>query len=90
MQLLFVLFFATQFQLELYAKHVKDNDEEIEDDIFELPPDQRLNPVVGFALSKFIELDLHIKYDLTLLQWFGGSTEECWFQMTLPSVDTHS
>ena len=72
MQLLFVLFFATQFQLELYAKHVKENYKEIEDDIFELPPDQRPNPVVGFAFPKFIELDLYVLYDLTFTAMVWG------------------
>ena len=47
-----------------------------EDDLFELPPDP--NPVSGFAegpLPKFIELNLQVKYDLSLLKWFGGSKQ---------------
>ena len=80
MELLLILFFATSLFHLTEAKHVKDYDEEEEydeeDDLFELPPEP--NPVSGFAegpLPKFIELNLQVKYDLTLLEWFGGSKE---------------
>ena len=74
MELLLVLFFATNLFHLTEGKHVKDYEDD--DDIFELPPDP--NPVAGFAqgpLPKFIELNLHVKYDVTLLQFFGGSKE---------------
>ena len=78
MELLLVLIFASSlFQLTAEAKHVEAEEDEEEDDLFELPPDP--NPVSGFAegpLPKFIELNLQVKYDLTLLEWFGGSKEE--------------
>ena len=76
MELLLILFFASNFFHLTKSKHVKDYDEEDDDDIFELPPDP--NPVAGFAqgpLPEFIELNLHVKYDVTLLEWFGGSKE---------------
>ena len=80
MELLLILFFATSLFRLTEAKHVKDYDDEEEydeeDDLFELPPDP--NPVAGFhvgPLPKFIELNLQVKYDLTLLEWFGGSKE---------------
>ena len=72
MELLFILLFATRLFQLTRAKHV----EAEEDDLFELPPDP--SPVSGFApgpLPKFIELNLQVKYDLTLLEWFGGSRE---------------
>ena len=78
MELLLVLIFASSlFQLTAEAKHVEAEEDEEEDDLFELPPDP--NPVSGYAdgpLPKFIELNLQVKYDLTLLEWFGGSKEE--------------
>ena len=78
MELLIVLIFASSlFELTAEAKHVEAEEDEEEDDLFELPPDP--NPVSGFAegpLPKFIELNLQVKYDLTLLEWFGGSKEE--------------
>ena len=77
MELLLILFFATNLFHLTKGKHVKDyEEEEDDDDIFELPPDP--NPVAGFAqgpLPEFIELNLHVKYDVTLLEWFGGSKE---------------
>ena len=84
MELLLILFFATSLFRLTEAKHVKDYDDEEEydeeDDLFELPPDP--NPVAGFhvgPLPKFIELNLQVKYDLTLLEWFGGSNEAAEF-----------
>ena len=78
MELLLVLIFASSlFQLTAEAKLVEAQETEEEDDLFELPPDP--NPVSGYAdgpLPKFIELNLQVKYDLTLLEWFGGSKEE--------------
>ena len=81
MELLFILLFATNLLELTEAKQVNNFEEakeeyEEEDDLFELPPDP--NPVSGFAegpLPKFIELNLQVKYDLTLLEWFGGSKE---------------
>ena len=77
MELRLILFFATNLFHLTEGKHVKDYEgEEDDDDIFELPPDP--NPVAGFAqgpLPEFIELNLHVKYDVTLLEWFGGSKE---------------
>ena len=90
MELLLILFFATNLSHLTEGKHVKEYEEE-EDDIFELPPDP--NPVAGFAegpLPQFIELNLHVKYDVTLLHWFGGSREaaENYLQVkTRPSMD---
>ena len=84
MELLIILFFATSLFRLTEAKHVKDYDDEDEydeeDDLFELPPDP--NPVAGFHLGplpNFIELNLHVKYDLTLLEYFGGSKGETEF-----------
>ena len=84
MELLLILFFATSLFRLTEAKHVKDYDKEEEydeeDDLFELPPDP--NPVAGFhvgPLPNFIELNLHVKYDLTLLEYFGGSKGETEF-----------
>ena len=81
MELLFILLFATNLLELAEAKQVNNFEEakeeyeyEEEDDLFELPPDP--SPVSGFAdgpLPEFIELDLHVKYDLSLLEWFGGS-----------------
>ena len=80
MELLFILLFATNLLELAEAKQVNNLEEaeeeyeEEEDDLFELPPDPI--PVSGFAdgpLPEFIELDLHVKYDLSLLEWFGGS-----------------
>ena len=78
MELLFILLFATNLLELTEAKQVNNfeakEEYEEEDDLFELPPDP--SPVSGFAdgpLPKFIELDLHVKYDLSLLEWFGGS-----------------
>ena len=80
MELLFILFFATNlFRLAEAANHVNEYDEEA-GDLFELPPD--INPVAGFhdgPLPEFIELNLHVKYDLTLLEYFGGSKGETEF-----------
>ena len=79
MELLFILFFATNLFRLAEANRVNEYDEEA-GDLFELPPD--INPVAGFhdgPLPKFIELNLHVKYDLTLLEWFGGSKEAAEF-----------
>ena len=77
MELRLILLFAVNLFHLTEGKHVKDyEEEEDDDDIFELPPDP--NPVAGFAqgpLPEFIELNLHVKYDVTLLEWFGGSKE---------------
>ena len=73
MEILLFLFFATNL---FHLTKGNENEEEDNDDIFELPPDP--NPVTGFAegpLPEFIELNLHVKYDITLLDWFGGSRE---------------
>ena len=79
MELLFVLCFATNIFYLAEANQVNDYDGEA-GDLFELPPD--INPVAGFhdgPLPEFIELNLHVKYDLTLLEWFGGSKEAAEF-----------
>ena len=79
MELLFVFFFATNLFYLAEANQVNDYDGEA-GDLFELPPD--INPVAGFhdgPLPEFIELNLHVKYDLTLLEWFGGSKEAAEF-----------
>ena len=76
MELLLILIIGTSLFQLTEAKHVEAEENEEEDDIFELPPDP--SPVSGFAvgpLPKFIELNLQVKYDLTLLEWFGGSKE---------------
>ena len=66
--------YSQEYNEEYDTDYNKEYEEE--DDLFELPPDP--NPVSGFAegpLPKFIELNLQVKYDLTLLEWFGGSKE---------------
>ena len=70
--------YSQEYNEEYDTDYNKEYEEE--DDLFELPPDP--SPVSGFAdgpLPKFIELDLHVKYDLSLLEWFGGSKEAAEF-----------
>ena len=56
--------------------HDYDSSDSDDDDIFVPPPET--NPVVGFSegpLPKFVELNLNLRYDPTLLKQFHGSKD---------------
>ena len=81
MQRFFILFFFARLVTLTWAEPDSDDLDEW-DDFLRPTPDQ--NPLLGAPaldnslgpLPSFVDLNLHLKYDLSLLAQFGGSKEE--------------
>ena len=68
--------FGSSWLAEAKDYHDYDSSDSDDDDIFVPPPET--NPVVGFSegpLPKFVELNLNLRYDPTLLKQFHGSKD---------------